>query len=65
MGRDGESFCVRTGVDQQLSAEQEALSVMMTHYIEDSLYPGLFYHRWIQSMVRMACFQQDGGVLRV
>ena len=41
------------GVDKPLSAEQEAQSVMLTHFIEDSLYYGLFYHRWIQSSVRL------------
>ena len=43
------------GVDKPLSAEQEAQSVMLTHFVEDSLYYGLFYHRWIQSSVRLGC----------
>lgn len=39
------------GMDRRLSPEQEALSVMMSHFIEDSVYYGLFYHRWIQPQV--------------
>lgn len=43
---------VSAGVDRPLSPEQEALSVMMTHFIEDSLCYGLFYHRWLHPRVR-------------
>ncbi|CAK0782054.1 hypothetical protein CVIRNUC_005540 [Coccomyxa viridis] len=43
-------YLLRTypGMDRRLSPEQEALSVMMSHFIENSVYYGLFYHRWIQ-----------------
>lgn len=46
---------VHAEVDKPLSPEQEALSVMMSHFIEDSLYYGLFYHRWIHPAVRLPC----------
>ena len=46
-------FPAHAEVDKPLSAEQEAQSVMLTHFIEDSLYYGLFYHRWIQPSVRL------------
>ena len=42
------------GMDRRLSPEQEALSVMMSHFIENSIYYGLFYHRWIQPQVSLS-----------
>ena len=42
------------GMDQRLSPEQEALSVMISHFIENSVYYGLFYHRWIQPQVLLS-----------
>ena len=42
------------GMDRRLSPEQEALSVMMSHFIENSVYYGLFYHRWIQPQVLLS-----------
>lgn len=41
-------------MDRRLSPEQEALSVMMSHFIENSVYYGLFYHRWIQPQVLLS-----------
>ena len=34
-----------------LSPEQEAHSIMVAHFLENSLYYGLFYHRWINPTV--------------
>ena len=42
------------GMDRRLSPEQEALSVMMSPFIENSVYYGLFYHRWIQPQVLLS-----------
>ena len=38
-------------VQRPLSQEQEAYSIMLAHFIENSLYYGLFYHRWISPTV--------------
>ena len=38
-------------VQRPLSPEQEAHSIMVAHFIENSLYYGLFYHRWIHPTV--------------
>ena len=48
-----EIFCLaHAEVQRPLSPEQEAYSIMVAHFIENSLYYGLFYHRWINPTVR-------------
>lgn len=50
-GQHGIFWLAHADVQRPLSPEQEAYSIMVAHFIENSLYYGLFYHRWINPTV--------------
>ena len=51
-------------VQRPLSPEQEAHSIMVAHFIENSLYYGLFYHRWINPTVGpMSLWRSSDAIL--